>query len=130
MRSHVHQIARRPKGAEAHDVAVLRTLTLLIPRSYNADGNGVRKNIELSKLVLTVREIRQLFAGYVVQRTAGWYRDPVSGKEYRDSHFRFDIDLPVTRSVLDILRAWKAVLEKRFDQQAFYMKLSERAFWL
>jgi len=51
-------------------------------------------------------------------------------RKYRDSHFRFDIDLPVTRSVLDTLRAWKAVLEKRFDQQAFYMKLSERAFWL
>ena len=66
----------------------------------------------------------------MAQYATGWYREPHSGKGRRDSHFRFDIDLPVNPSTLTMLRRWKTVLEDRFEQQAIYMKLSERVFWL
>jgi predicted transcriptional regulator len=74
--------------------------------------------------------MRRLFSGYSVQTTKGWYRDPETGKEVRDRHFRIDVDLLVTRSVTDSLRKWKNILELRFDQTAIYMRLSERAFLL
>jgi len=74
--------------------------------------------------------MRQLFPGYSVQAVEGWYRDPASGKGVRDHHFRVDVDLMVTTSVIESLRKWKKILELRFDQRAIYMRLSERAFWL
>ena len=130
MRSHPRKVGRRATVVADQERAVLRTLTLLIPRTYNADGNGSRKRIELSKLVQTVREMRQLFSGYVAQGAMGWYRNIQTGKQFRDSHFRFDIDVAVTPTVIDNLRKWKIVLENRFQQQAIYMKLSERIIWL
>lgn len=130
MRNPLRRIVRRPERPETRERATLRTLTILIPRTYNPDATGVRKQVELSKLVRTFREMRRLFSGYAVQPTAGWYRDDNSGKGVRDRHFRFDIDLLVTRSVIETLRKWKNILEVRFEQQAIYMKLSERAIWL
>ena len=129
MQSHRLKVVRRTRSIETSK-ATLRTLTLLIPRSYNANGYGVRKPVELSKLISTLREIRHLFGGYVAQYTTGWYCDPNSGKGCRDSHFRFDIDLPVNPATLATLRRWKTILEERFEQQAIYMRLSERVFWL
>jgi hypothetical protein len=111
-------------------MATVRTLTVLIPRSYNPDAKGERKRVELSKLVRTFREMRRLFTGYSVQPTEGWYRDPNSGEGVRDRHFRIDVDLPGTPLITESLRKWKHILEFRFDQRAIYMKISERAFWL
>lgn len=130
MRSRWHKVGLRTKRTGAHHRATLRTLTLLIPRTYNADANGTRKRVELSKLVRTVREIRQLFPGYSVQRTRGWCRNSETGKEFRDRHFRFDIDPLVTPPITEGLRKWKKILEGRFEQRAIYMRLSERVFWL
>jgi hypothetical protein len=130
MRSHLRKVARPTARAGTQEQTTLRTLTLLIPRSYNPDTNGGRKQVELSKLVCTLREIRQLFSGYSVQNTEGWYRDSETGEEFRDSHFRFDIDLVVAPSVTESLRKWKKILEFRFKQREIYMKLSERAIWL
>jgi hypothetical protein len=130
MRNPLRKVVHRLERPEARERATLRTLTILIPRTYNPDARGVRKRVELSKLVRTFRELRQLFSGYSVQPTAGWYRDENTGKGVRDRHFRFDIDLLVTRSVIETLRKWKNILEVRFQQQAIYMKLSEQAVWL
>jgi hypothetical protein len=130
MRNSLRKVVRRHERPEARERATLRTLTIMIPRTYNPDATGVRKRVELSKLVRTFQEMRQLFSGYSVQPTAGWYRDENSGKGVRDRHFRFDIDLPVTQSAIESLRKWKNTLEIRFEQQAIYMKLSERAVWL
>jgi hypothetical protein len=130
MRNPSRKVVNRPGPTEVRERATLRTLTVLIPRTYNPDATGVRKRMELSKLVRTFREIRRLFSGYSVQPTVGWYRDENTGKGVRDRHFRFDIDLLVTRSVIETLRKWKNILEVRFEQQAIYMKLSERAIWL
>jgi hypothetical protein len=127
---HSRKVVRRSVWPEAHERAALRTLTILIPRSYNPDARGVRKRVELSKLVHTFREVRQLFPGYSVQATEGWYRDRDTGEGLRDHHFRFDIDVLVTPSVIDSLRKWKNILEVRLEQRVIYMKLSERAIWL
>lgn len=129
MRSRVRKVVRRSERPESRPRATLRTFTVLIPRSYNPDANGVRKRVELSKLVTTFREMRRLFPGYSVQPSEGWYRDPDSGKGVRDRHFRVDVDLLVTQSVTESLRKWKTILEFRFDQRAIYMRLSELAFW-
>jgi hypothetical protein len=128
MRSHLRTVVRRSERPPGN--ATLRTLTVLIPRSYNPDEKGVLRQVELSKLVITFREMRRLFAGYSVHPAEGWYRDPESGKGIRDRHFRLEVDLVITSSVAKTLRKWKNILELRFDQRAIYMRLSERAFWL
>jgi hypothetical protein len=130
MRNQWRKVVRRTKRPEARARAALRTLTVLIPRSYNPDAQGARKQVELSKLVRTFREIRQLSPGYSLQRTEGWYRDRDTGKGVRDRHFRFDIDMLVTPSVIESLCTWRRILERRLEQQSIYMKLSERALWL
>ena len=130
MRNPLRKVARRTERPEARERAILRTLTVLIPRTYNPDVTGVRKRVELSKLVRTFREMRRLFSGYSVQPTTGWYLDENTGKGVRDRHFRFDIDLPVTPPIIQSLRKWKNILEVRFDQQEIHMKLSERVIWL
>ena len=91
MRSQLRKVVRRPERPEARERATLRTLTVLIPRTYNPDMMGVRKRVELSKLVRTFREMRRLFSGYSVQPTAGWYRDENTGKGVRDQHFRLTL---------------------------------------
>jgi hypothetical protein len=130
MRSHLLKVVRRSDGSKGRSRATLRTLTLLVPRSYNPDARGIRIRVELSKLVRTFREMRRMFDGYSVQDTKGWYRDSKTGKEVRDHHFRIEVDLSVTPSVARTLRIWKKVLEVRFDQRAIYMRLSDRSFWL
>jgi len=124
------QLVRRSLRTEPQGRGSLRTLTIMIPRNYNADDGRQRRRVELSKLVRTMREIRQLFSGYSVQPAEGWYRDKSTGKQYRDKHFRFDIDCFVTPPLSDALRTWKVVLQRRFDQQEIYMRLSGPAAWL
>lgn len=130
MRSHSRKVVRRSERSDDRARATLRTLTVLIPRNYNPDAKGVRKRVELSKLVRTFREMRRLFTGYSVQPAEGWYRDPNSGEGVRDRHFRIDIDLPINPSVTESLRDWRHILELRFDQTEIYMRLSERVFRL
>jgi len=88
------------------------------------------RRVELSKLVRTFREIRQLSPGYSVQRTDGWYRDRDSKKWVKDHHFRFDIDLLITPSVIAGLSTWKRILERRLEQQSIYMILTKEVTWL
>src|ERR1035438_9738745 len=116
MRNPLRRVVRRTARPEARERAILRTLTVLIPRTYNPDATGVRKRVELSKLVRTFREMRRLFSGYSVQPTTGCYRDENTGKGVRDHHFRFDIDLPVTPSAIESLRKWKNILEVRSEE--------------
>jgi hypothetical protein len=130
MQTRVRKIIRRRERSKNREKATLRTLTILIPRSYNANAQGMRKAVELSKLVRTFREIRQLSSGYSLLRTDGWGRDRNTGKGIRDRHFRFDIDLLVTPSVKERLRAWRRILEVRLDQQSIYMSLSKEVTWL
>jgi hypothetical protein len=130
MPHHTRQVALRRRWAKPPEKAILRTFTVLIPRSYNPDVRGVRKPVELSKLIRTFREIRQLSPGYSLQCTDGWCRDRDTGKGIRDHHFRFDIDMIVTPSVIANLCAWKRILELRFEQQSIYMRLSKEIVWL
>ena len=130
MRSRLQKVSGHSLRSGGLAKTTLRTFTILVPRSYNADTKGVRRKVELSKLVRTFREMRRLFTGYSVQNAKGWYRDPKTGKGVRDHHFRIEVDLSVTPSVAKSLREWKNILELRFDQAAIYMRLSERAFWL
>jgi hypothetical protein len=130
MLNHVRKVGRRREWARVHEKATLRKLTLLIPRSYNPDAQGMRRRVELSKLVRTFREIRQLSPGYSVQCTEGWYRDRETKKWIRDHHFHFDIDLFVNSSVIAGLSAWKRILERRLRQQSVYMSLTKEVTWL
>ncbi len=78
MRNSGRKLARRTRIGEDLERANFRTLTIMIPLSYNSNEQGVRKRIELSKLVQTVQEIRRLFSGYSVQSAKGWYRDKIT----------------------------------------------------
>jgi hypothetical protein len=121
--------AIRRKVATAPERATLRTLTLLIPRQYNADESGNRRRIEHSKLARTIREMKLFFTGYSSFRTKGWTSDGRPGG-IRDHHFRFEMDLLLTHSVVLNLRTWKRILEDRFQQDAIYMRLSGPVIWL
>jgi hypothetical protein len=130
MAIHLRQFVPSRKRSRSHDKAILRTVTILIPRSYNPDERGSRKPVELSKLVRTFREVRRLSSGYSLQQTEGWYRSRETGKGVRDRHFRLDIDLQTTPLVIANLRAWTRTLEHRFDQESIYVRLSKETTWL
>ena len=97
----------------------LCTLKLLIPRFHNPDKYGKRRKCSFAKLKLTVREIRQLFTGYSVTSTKGWN----SEDRVRDSHYCFEMDFIETPELIEKIREWKLVLERRFEQREIYMKL-------
>lgn len=103
-----------------------QTLIVLIPRFYNPDRSGNRKEVEQLKLKLTETEIRRLFGGYTVLSCIGW--DSLTHVE--DSHLRFEVDLS-KRAALNRLRDWKRILERRFRQSKIYMKISRApSYWL
>lgn len=118
------------RAAVRQRTAILRTLTLLIPLTYNPDERGVRQEIESSKLAQTESELRQHFSGYSVSETQGWYRSPVTGEDFNDRHLRYEIDIAVTTGIVQSLRRWKRVLEKRFRQDSIYMRFSGPISWL
>lgn len=130
MQTHVSRLVRRPMRASAPMRVPLRTLTLQVPRTYNPDANGVRKKVELSKLVRTLRELRQLLPGYTVLTTRGSYLDPQRAKWIGDRHFRFECDLRITPSRVESLKRYKRILERRFEQQEIYMRLSDPVIWV
>ena len=114
-----HSLSRREN--------MCKTLTVLIPRFYNPDTSGNRKEVEQSKLELTESEIRNLFEGYTVHSCIGW--DGVTRVE--DSHFRFEMDISKRAATLDRLRQWRKILEQRFRQAKIYMKISRApVLWL
>ena len=115
-----------PAIADHNPAAEMCTLTLHIPRFHNPDERGRRKKCELSKLKITLREVRQLFSGYSVISTKGWNRED----RVRDSHYRFEIDFLATTDQLNGIRRWKLLLEGRFEQRSIYMKVSGRTTWL
>ena len=130
MLNQLRKAVRRQEWARTHEKTTLRKLTLLIPLTYNPDAEGIRKRVELSKLVRTFREIRKLSPGYSVQQSEGWYQHRDSRKWIRDHHFRFDIDLRTTASVIASLSTWKVILERRLEQQSIYMSLTKEVTWL
>lgn len=130
MSTRARKLVRHRQKSKNRAKATLRTLTILIPRRYNPDAQGARKPVELSKLVRTFQEIRQLTLGYSLQCTEGWYQDPTTGRDVRDRHFRFDIDMHLTQSVITNLREWKRNLERRLKQQSIYMSISKEVRWL
>jgi hypothetical protein len=129
MRNRMQRSAIRRKGATTPERATLRTLTLLIPKRYNVDPSGIRRRIEWSKLARTLREMKSFFSGYSSFRTTGWTSQGKTGG-IRDHHFRFEVDLLLTHSVVLNLRTWKRILEDRFQQDTIYMRLSGPVIWL
>jgi len=123
----INPIYEHPSAvAEQNATTPLCTLTLHIPRFHNPDEHGRRRKCEFSKLKITLRELRQLFTGYSVAKVRGWTRED----GVRDYHYRFDMDFIATVYQLKKIRAWKVVLEDRFEQRSIYMKLSDRTVWI
>lgn len=93
-------------------------------------ANGVTKPVERWKHQVTEAEIRQHFTGYSVSSIKGWYRNAKDGKEFRDRNLRFEIDLAITPAIKRFLHEWKEVLQRRFDQEEIYMRLSSPITWI
>jgi hypothetical protein len=129
MRNRMQRRAIRRKEVTAPERAILRTLTLLIPRRYNTDTSGTRRRIEWWKLSRTIREMKSFFSGYISFRTTGWTSGGKPGG-ICDGHLRFEVDLLLTQSAVLNLRAWKRILEERFQQDTIYMRLSSPVVWL
>ena len=108
----------------------MHTLTVLIPLFYNPDRDGARAEVESWRHKETEAEIRRYFGGYSLSLIHGWYRASMTGKECRDIHLRFEIDVIITLSTKRILKRWKSVLQRRFMQRSIYMRLSEQIFWI
>lgn len=105
------------------------TLTVLIPRFYNADANGQRRAVERSKLRKTTREMRQQFSGYGRSAMVGWWRDDSTNTEFTDRLLRFEIDFALDRRRIAELKKWKKTLETRFRQRAIYFKFTPAVCW-
>jgi len=54
-----------------------------------------------------------------VTSTKGWN----SEDRVRDSHYCFEMDFIETPELIEKIREWKLVLERRFEQREIYMKL-------
>src|SRR5258706_11313605 len=96
------------RATQGHPCALSRSLFL---GTTTRMRRGIRRRVELSKLVRTFREMRRLFTRYSVQNTKGRYRDRETGEEVRDRHFRVDVDLLVTSEMAESLRKLKHILE-------------------
>jgi len=108
----------------------LRTLTVLIPRSYNANGLGARVPVEQAKLFQTASEIKQYFSGYICKSVAGWQKDNRNPRGCNDSHWLFEIDTALSPELIEFLQNWKRRLQMRFRQRQIFMRLSSQVIWL
>lgn len=100
------------------------TLVFCIPLFYNPGEDGSRAAVEPEKFVQTVWEIRRNFSGYQFWLIHGWYRDGVTGQEFVDDLWRFEIDGSFDVDQLHFFKSWKGELETRFRQQSIYFKFS------
>ena len=114
----------RADHSQLFTAPALRSLVVLIPLYYNPDLAGRREPVEHDKLHQTEREIQQRFSGYGKSRTEGWYRSDQTGKGVADDLVRYQIDAVYDGETMNFLRDWKAILERRFEQEAIYMTLS------
>jgi hypothetical protein len=114
----------RADHSQLFTAPALRSLVVLIPLYYNPDIAGRRKPVEHHKLQQTEREIQQRFSGYGKSRTEGWYWSDPTGKWLVDDLIRYQIDAVYDRAAMNFLKDWKAILERRFEQEAIYMTLS------
>jgi hypothetical protein len=121
-------LAARPRSAAAGNVPVSasRTLVFCIPLFYNPGDDGIKIAVEPEKIFQTKREIPEICGGcgYSWWLIWGWYRNPLTGEEFVDRLFRFEIDGQFDANQWDLLRSWKRQLEERFRQQAIYFRLS------
>jgi hypothetical protein len=113
-------------GADRRSHAILSTLVINIPRFHNPDGCGMRTKVNLWKLKLTLRELKDIFSGYTAISVKGWSKDD----RLRDSHYRFEIDFNAIPALELQLEFWKRMLEIRFRQNSVYMRVSTGARWL
>jgi hypothetical protein len=100
------------------------TLVFCLPLMYNPDRHGIRMAVEPEKFRQTESEIRQNFSGYSRSLINGWYRDPLTGEEFTDDLFRYEIDGSFGTDQLRLLKSWKRELEVRFRQRAIYFRFS------
>lgn|ERR1039458_4371717 len=126
MRSRLLQVAKRPRRSEPRKRATLRTLVLLLPRFRNPDAAGSRRKFELHKWKATLREIKEIFPGYQRFPVKGW--NPVD--HVRDDLYRFETDLFVTPAIAKMIRRWKPVLKRRFEQREVYVRICNGVTWL
>jgi hypothetical protein len=115
-----------PSEVRPVDPGTMCTLRLNIPRVHNPDENGRRKKVSFSNLRRTIRELRTLFSGYTIIPGRGWNRED----GIRDLFYCVEVDFFPTRDLLAQLVVWKEELRLRFDQNAFYMRISEGTKWV
>jgi len=117
---------RRLLSKAAPENALCHTFVFLLPLYYNPDPLGARKRIEPEKWRVTMMEIERLFPGYQQLQVSGWN----SEDNVRDDLVRFEIDLIVTPVLIAVIRRWRPILERRFEQRSIYMKVSGPVIWL
>ena len=127
MRAHLRKVGTRARRLDKHPGRpALRTLVLLLPRFRNPDSSGLRQKIELHKWKMTLREIERICPGYQRFHVKGWNRED----NVRDDLYRFEADLLVTPANTALIRGWKNVLARRFEQREIYIRSSGRVTWL
>ena len=124
------RVVRRSRPQLSQRLRDLRTLSVLIPRYYNADGQGVRNRVERSKLLDTMNEIKQYFSGYICTAVDGWQKDKLIPGGCTDKHWSFEIDVVFSSTLAIFLQKWKQKLRRRFAQKEIFMRLSSRVTWL
>ena len=68
-------------------------------------------------------EMREMFSGYTLVQTMGWYWDDVITIGVSDELARFEVDGIFTGSDLRAIHEWKKKLRRRFKQDYMYMRL-------
>jgi len=94
---------------------------ILLPKTYNADANGVRIAVEEEKFMQTARELAQAFGdGAIIvlePRASGIWRH--AGREFLDDLAFAEVEIPDTSGNRSWLKKYvKETLLSRFEQIA------------
>ena len=100
-----------------------QTLIILLPLFHNPDSKSHRKPVSKALIQRTINEVQQLFSGYTLTRTMGWYWDETKNTGVPDELVRLEVDGIFTGGDLRALHEWKGKLRRRFKQDYIYMRL-------
>jgi hypothetical protein len=104
---------------------LLSVVTIHIPMWYNPEDRRTRRPVERSIINTTLREAQSYFTGFSLLETRGWCRSENKGGTW-DNHLRLEIDVYLTWERKRLLTRWKLRLEKRFQQDDIYVRISAR----
>lgn len=104
----------------------LRTVTMLVPLIHNPNKFGIRMPVWFGKIWKTLRELQARFSGMKLSLGLGWCIED----RIWDPHLCVDFDAEITPEIEDYLTQWNRVLQDRFRQRSFYMKMSGTVRWM